>query len=159
MEGGKSLLEVMMIDRTTEQTWVTVKEAAEITGYSPGWMTKWVRDMFDRPEAERAIQVREESGRYELWLPDLIDFVSAYGAGRLNPQVEETWVNTTEAAEITGYFFDYIQKLARRNWRMPEDERLIRIRRRAGRYDIWLPDLMKYISEHGHGPYQKLRPK
>lgn len=148
-----------MTEQTTEQTWVTVKEAAELTGYSPGWMTKWARDMFALPENERAIRVREDANRYQLWLPDLIDYVSTYAAGRVSSEVEETWVNTTEAAEISGYYFDYIQKMARSNWRTSEDQRLIRVRRRAGRYDIWLPDLMKYITEHGHGPYQKLRTK
>jgi hypothetical protein len=148
-----------MSERTTEQIWVTVKEAAELTGYSPGWMTKWVRDMFALPENERTIQVRQEANRYQLWLPDLMEFVATYAAGRVNTQAEEMWVNTSEAAEFTGYYFDYIQKMARNNWRMEEDQRIIRVRRRAGRYDIWLPDLVKYISEHGHGPYQKPRSK
>lgn len=56
-----------MADLTTEQTWVTVKEAAELTGYSPGWMTKWARDMFALPENERAIQVRQDANRYQLY--------------------------------------------------------------------------------------------
>jgi hypothetical protein len=68
---------------------------------------------------------------------------------------EEIWVSTGEGAQITGYHRDHVQKLARDNWKLPEQERLIRIRKRARGYDIWLPDLVNYISEHGYGPHQK----
>ncbi len=64
----------------------------------------------------------------------------------------ETWVNTNEAAEITGYNHEHVRKLARVNWNLPEDERTIRVRRRVGRYDIWLADLINYLREDGHGP-------
>jgi hypothetical protein len=148
-----------MADPTIEQTWVTVKEAAEITGYTPGWMTKWARDMFDLPEAERAIRVRNETGRYELWLPDLIDFVEKYAAGRVNTDAEEIWVNATEGAGITGYSAIHLRKIVRENWKLPDDQRLIKIRKRSHGYDMWLPDLIMYIAEHGHGPYQKTRRK
>ena len=67
--------------------------------------------------------------------------------------VEEIWVNTTEGAELTGYHNTYVQKLARDNWNLPEDERTIRVRRRSNRYDIWLPDLMNYMDKIGFGPY------
>jgi hypothetical protein len=145
-----------MVDKvTTDSVWVTVKEAAEITGYTPGWMTKWVRDMLGIPADDRPIQVREHAGRYELWLPDLVDYVAEYAAGRLNQEPEEIWVNVTEGTEITGYNRDHVLKLARDNWNMPEDQRLIRIRKRSHGYDIWLPDLMRYINRNGHGPYQK----
>jgi hypothetical protein len=66
--------------------------------------------------------------------------------------IEETWVNTTEAAEITGYFHAHIRKLARDNWNLPEDQRVLRIRRRSNRYDIWLPDLISYMKQTGNGP-------
>jgi hypothetical protein len=70
--------------------------------------------------------------------------------------VEEIWVSTGEGAEITGYHRDHVQKLARDNWKLPEDERLIRgIRKRKWGYDIWLPDLVRYIEGHGHGPFKK----
>jgi hypothetical protein len=70
--------------------------------------------------------------------------------------IEEIWVSTGEGAEITGYHRDHVQKLARDNWKLPEDERLIRgIRKRKWGYDIWLPDLMSYIEKHGHGPFKK----
>jgi hypothetical protein len=68
---------------------------------------------------------------------------------------EEIWVTTTEAAEITGYDRKYLQKLASRNWKQPEDERSIRLRLRSNRYHMWLPDLIRYINEEGYGPYGK----
>lgn len=69
---------------------------------------------------------------------------------------EKIWVSTGEGADITGYHRDHLQKLARDNWKLPENERLIRrIRKRARGYDIWLPDLIAYIENHGHGPFKK----
>jgi len=70
---------------------------------------------------------------------------------------EEIWVNTIEGADMTGYNPDHVRELARNNWKLPEDQRLIRVRKRANRYDIWLPDLINYIDNHGVGPYKKLK--
>jgi hypothetical protein len=67
-------------------------------------------------------------------------------------KVEEIWVNVTEGAEITGYHPDHVRELARNNWKLPNDERLIKIRKRSNGYDIWLPDLIQYKSTHGKGP-------
>jgi hypothetical protein len=67
--------------------------------------------------------------------------------------VEQIWVNVTEATGITGYSRVHVQKLARDNWKLPEAQRLIRIRKRSSGYDIWLPDLVNYIENHGLGPY------
>ena len=69
---------------------------------------------------------------------------------KVKPQ--EIWVNTNEAAEITGYNHEHVRKLARDNWNLPEEERTIRVRRRVGRYDMWLPDLIGYLRAMGHGP-------
>ena len=70
---------------------------------------------------------------------------------------EDNWVNTVEGAEITGYNPDYLRELVRNNWKLPEDQRLIRVRKRSNRYDIWLPDLIRYTNTQGLGPYS--RPK
>jgi hypothetical protein len=67
---------------------------------------------------------------------------------------QEIWVTTTEGAEATGYNRQYLEKLANKNWRVPEDERLIKIRSRSRRYELWLPDLLRYIEEIGYGPHQ-----
>ena len=68
---------------------------------------------------------------------------------------QQIWVTTREGAEVTGYNSQYLEKLANKNWRLPEDERLIKLRKRSGRYELWLPDVLIYIEEIGYGPYPK----
>jgi hypothetical protein len=58
----------------------------------------------------------------------------------------EIWVSTSEAARITGYNQTHLQKLARDNWKRSETERTLKILKRAHGYEIWLPDLIKYIE-------------
>ena len=70
---------------------------------------------------------------------------------------QEIWVLTGEGAEITGYSHEYLEKMANKNWRLPEDERLIKTRKRRGRYELWLPDLLRYIKEIGYGPQTSLK--
>ena len=65
---------------------------------------------------------------------------------------QEIWVTTREGAELTGYSSEYLEKMANKNWRLPEDERLIKVRNRSRRYELWLPDLLHYIEEIGSGP-------
>ena len=67
---------------------------------------------------------------------------------------QEIWVMTEEGAEITGYSREYLQQLAKKIFRQPEAERVVRIRMRSRRYEFWLPDLMHYIAEIGYGPHQ-----
>jgi len=67
---------------------------------------------------------------------------------------QQIWVTTPEGKELTGYNRQYLEKLAYKNFRLPEDERLIKIRKRSGRYELWLPDLLRYIEEIGYGPHQ-----
>jgi hypothetical protein len=75
------------------------------------------------------------------------------------PLIEEIWVNTIEGAEITGYNVDYLRQIAYKIWRQPEDERAIKVRYRARRYELWLPDLIVYIEAARHGPQPKRTPK
>lgn len=65
---------------------------------------------------------------------------------------QEIWVFTSEGTTLTGYSREYLEKLAYKNFRLPEDEQLIKIRKRAGRYELWLPDLLRYKDEIGNGP-------
>ena len=65
---------------------------------------------------------------------------------------EDSWVSTSEGAEITGYYQKYVQKLARDNWNRPEAQRLIKVRKRKRGYDLWLPDLILYMNQYGNGP-------
>jgi hypothetical protein len=67
---------------------------------------------------------------------------------------QEIWVMTTEGAALTGYNSRYLEKLAKKNSLLPEDERVIKIRMRSNRYELWLPDLLRYIEEIGYGPHQ-----
>ncbi len=68
---------------------------------------------------------------------------------------QEIWVMTKEASDITGYNRQYLEKMSKKNWLLPEDERLFKLRRRSGHYyEIWLPDLLRYIDELGYGPHQ-----
>lgn len=67
---------------------------------------------------------------------------------------QETWVTTAEGGELTGYNKRYLEKLAYKYWQLPDDERLIKLRKRSGRYELWLPDLLRYIDETGYGPHQ-----
>lgn len=69
--------------------------------------------------------------------------------------VEETWVNVTEAAEITGYNRGHILRLARTMWHQSEADRPVKLRKRTSGYDLWLPDLMTYIQREARGPYTK----
>lgn len=70
---------------------------------------------------------------------------------------QEIWVITPEGAELTGYSREYLERMANKNFRLPEDERLIKIRKRAGRYELWLPDLLRYIEEIGNGPHNPVK--
>jgi hypothetical protein len=60
--------------------------------------------------------------------------------------VEEIWVNVEEGAQRTGYNIDHVRRLARENLRLPEDERLMRVRKETRAYEIWLPDLINYVE-------------
>jgi hypothetical protein len=67
---------------------------------------------------------------------------------------QEIWVMTAEGARITGYSGRYLGQIAKKNLRLPEDERQIRVRMRSNRHELWLPDLLRYIEEIGYGPHQ-----
>ena len=67
---------------------------------------------------------------------------------------QEIWVMAREGAELTGYSLRYLGQLAQKNSLLPEDEREIKVRKRSGRYELWLPDLLRYIEEIGYGPHQ-----
>ncbi len=67
-------------------------------------------------------------------------------------EVQDIWVGVIEGAEITGYHPDYVRKLARDNWKLPEDQRAIKLRRVSSVYIIWLPSLVAYTEKQGYGP-------
>ena len=67
---------------------------------------------------------------------------------------QEMWVTTREGSELTGYSSRYLEQLASKNSRLSDDERYIKVRKRSGRHELWLPDLLRYIEEIGYGPHQ-----
>ncbi len=81
------------------------------------------------------------------------DSTAPFMAFKIAPE-QEIWVMTEEGAELTGYSREYLQRLAKKIFYLPEDERLIKIRMRSRRYEFWLPDLLHYIQEIGYGPHQ-----
>lgn len=69
--------------------------------------------------------------------------------------IAKNWVNVTEAAEIIGYHRKTVAKLVLATWKLPENERLLRLQRRSNGYMIWLPDLIQYSKQKGHAPQPK----
>jgi hypothetical protein len=69
--------------------------------------------------------------------------------------VDDTWVTVTEAAEKSGYNRGYVRKLAHKNWKLPEDQRTIRVRKAQFGYLVWMPDVIQYTTEIGRGPQLK----
>jgi hypothetical protein len=67
---------------------------------------------------------------------------------------QEIWVMTTEGAAVTGYNNRYLGQLAKKFSLLPEDEQPVKVRMRSNRYELWLPDLIRYIEEIGYGPHQ-----
>jgi hypothetical protein len=72
-------------------------------------------------------------------------------------EVEEIWVNTNEAAEITGYNRFSLSKIASMMAQEPEDQRAVKVRKRSNGWELWLPDLMVYVKRPRRGPPIKSR--
>jgi len=68
---------------------------------------------------------------------------------------KEIWVDLYEAAEIIGYNYHSMRRLIYGMSQQPEDEREIKLRKRTSRWELWLPDLIKYVEKPGRGPYGK----
>lgn len=142
-----------------EEVWVNVAEGAEKTGFHPDHVRRLARENSRLPEDQRFIRIEKKPREYAIWLPDLMNYVkrnSLFPKFGITPRkAEEVWVNTGEGAEITGYNMDYLQQIARKMWRQPEDERAIKVRNRSRRYELWLPDLIAYVESIRHGPLAK----
>jgi hypothetical protein len=73
---------------------------------------------------------------------------------------EEIWVNLAEGAKATGYNRQYVQKLIKKMSQKPEGERDIRMRWREFFWEVWLPDLVNYVSSNAmRGPRRKRKTK
>ena len=64
-----------------EAIWVSTTEGSEMTGYNPDYLQQLARRISRQPESERPIKVRSRSRRYELWLPDLVNYINNLGYG------------------------------------------------------------------------------
>jgi hypothetical protein len=130
-----------------------------MTGYHLDHVRRLARESWRLPEDQRPIRVRKDGHAYEIWLPDLINYVEKRIPATMQnidlSSVEKTWVNTTEGAEITGYSRDYLSGLAVRMLEKPEEEREIKIKKRANGNELWLPDLIIYKHKVKHGPQRK----
>lgn len=145
-------------NNAVERIWVNISQAARLTGYRAEYIREIALSTWRLPEEERPLKLRFRSSRYEFWLPDLTAYLETSGnpAGKEQPiDPEKIWVTTPEAAEITGYSFGYMKHLAMQIWHQPEEERTIRIRSRSHRNEFWLPDLLAYVKNIGHGPHSK----
>ena len=142
-----------------EEIWITVREGTRRTGFHLDYMRRLARENLRLPENERSLRVRMKDRAYEIWLPDLINYVEKRIPASMQhldlSSVEQIWVNTTEGAEATGYQRGYLSMVALRMSQKPENEREIRIKRRANGYEMWLPDLVIYTNKIGRGPQGK----
>jgi hypothetical protein len=135
-----------------EETWVSTNEGAAITGYHLDHVRRLARENMRLPEAERSFRVRKDGHAYAIWLPDLLSYFDKDDNGNPKNPDQEIWVNTTEAAEITGYNRDYLSQLAMKMTNKPEAEREIKTKRRANGYEMWLPDLLRHKHRGRRGP-------
>jgi hypothetical protein len=145
-----------------EQIWVSVREATQITGYNLDHVRRLARENWRRSENERLLRVRKDGHAYTIWLPDLINYIEKRIPATMQnvdlSSVEKTWVNAAEGSEMTGYHRSYISKLASQMLEKPENEREIRVKKRATGSELWLPDLVTYTHKVGRGP-KKRTPK
>jgi len=152
---------VMSDEKQVERIWVGIPQAAEITSRPKEYLRQIMASIWGMPAEERPLKVRFRSKRYEFWLPDLVHYLENSGEAEAEkePNIEPIWVMTHEAAEITGYSQRYIQQLVYKIQHLPEAERPIRLRSRAFRNELWLPDLIHYVENIGYGPASKRSPK
>ena len=66
----------------SEETWLTVTEAAAVTGYYRTHLQKLAHANMNKPEDERLIKVRRLStGAYLIYLPSLQAYIEQRGKG------------------------------------------------------------------------------
>ena len=61
--------------KVAEEIWVNLSEATEITGYNYNSLRKVIWQMAQEPEEQRSIKIKKRSNAWELWLPDLMNFM------------------------------------------------------------------------------------
>jgi hypothetical protein len=76
-----------------------------------------------------------------------------------NIEASEIWVDVFEASEMTGYSVDALRKVIARVKNLPEEEREITLRKRTNRWELWLPDILSYMSHPNRGPNRRSKSK
>jgi hypothetical protein len=64
-----------------DEIWVNTREGAEKTGYNRQYVKLLAMKIWRQPENERPIQIRKRSNGFELWLPDLLEYINNFGRG------------------------------------------------------------------------------
>ena len=64
-----------------EEIWVTVTEAAKLTGYSRHRVQRIAYNNWSLPEEEREIVMRRNSAGYLIYLPSLVEYALIPGNG------------------------------------------------------------------------------
>ena len=64
-----------------EEIWVTITEAAQLTGYSRYHIQKLAFDNWSLPEEQREIVMRRNSAGYLIFLPSLVEYSLVPGHG------------------------------------------------------------------------------
>ena len=68
---------------------------------------------------------------------------------------KEIWVDLYEAAELTGYSIVGLRGVIQRMKQLAEEEREIKVRKRTGRWELWLPDILIYVDRPNRGPNRR----
>lgn len=58
-----------------EEIWLNLAEAAALTGYNIYSLRKAIWRIAQDAEEERPVKLRKRSNGWEVWLPDLIEFL------------------------------------------------------------------------------------
>ncbi len=68
-----------------QEIWVNTSEATEITGYNYHSVRRLMQRFANQPEDQREVKMRRRSTGWEMWLPDLMDYVAK---PRRGPQIK-----------------------------------------------------------------------
>ena len=109
--------------------WVTISEAAELTGYHKGYIATLVR-------RGKLRNRKKEDGKLWVSKKEILDYAEKYAK---NPP--EGYITVAEVCAITGYSQPTITRLAR--------EKLVRSEICRGKTYVNRRDVVEYARQHG----------
>jgi len=109
--------------------WVTIREAAELTGYHKDYIATLVR-------RGKLRNRKKEAGKMWVSKKEILDYAEKYAK---NPP--EGYITVAEACVITGYSQPTISRLAR--------EKLVRSEICKGKTYVNRRDVVEYARQHG----------